>query len=276
MEIRYAPDPIRFQHMTTTEARDDFLVERLFTKGEIDMVYSDVDRAIVGSAVPLEQSLELSSADEIRAAYFCERRELGVLNIGGDGAVKVDGEVYPLAKEDGLYIGRGSETISFASADPASPAQFYLISYPAHTDYPAALARREEAEKVHLGSDAEANKRTVFKLIHPNGVKSCQLMMGFTELAEGSVWNTMPSHTHERRMEVYMYFNIPDSSRVFHFMGLPEETRHIIVQNGQAVISPGWSIHSGCGTSHYTFCWAMGGENQDFDDMDPLTMADLL
>jgi 4-deoxy-L-threo-5-hexosulose-uronate ketol-isomerase len=272
MEVRYSPDPVRFCRMTTQEVRENFLVENLFTPGVVEMVYSDVDRAIIGSAVPANQVLSLTSADQLRADYFCQRRELGILNIGGTGTVTVDGRIYNMANRDCLYIGRGSKEISFAGNDAASAAKFYLLSYPAHKEYPAAHIKVGQANQVHLGSVDQANKRTIYQFIHPNGVRSCQLVMGFTQLEQGCVWNTMPAHTHERRMEVYMYFDMPEDARVFHLMGRPDETRHIILKNGQAVISPSWSIHSGVGTGAYCFCWGMGGENQAFDDMDNLTM----
>ena len=275
MELRYSPDPVRFCRMTTQETRDSFLIESLFTPDAIEMVYVDVDRVIVGSAVPAQKPLSLTSADELRADYFCQRRELGVLNIGGSGSVIVDGQSYVMANLDCLYVGRGSKEIAFTSDDAADPAKYYLLSYPAHADYPTSHVQIEQAAPVQLGSVEASNKRTIYKYIHPDGVKSCQLVMGFTVLEPGCVWNTMPPHTHERRMEVYMYFNVPADARVFHYMGKPEETRHIAVADGQAVISPSWSIHAGVGTAAYTFCWGMGGENQAFDDMDHLTMDDI-
>ena len=275
MEVRYSPDPIRFSRMTTQEIRENFLVENLFKPDAVEMVYCDVDRAIIGSAVPANKVLSLTSADQLRADYFCQRRELGVLNIGAAGTVTVDGKVYNMANRECLYIGRGSKEISFAGNDPAAAAQFYLLSYPAHKEYPTTHIKVGQANLVHLGSVEQSNKRTIYQLIHPNGVKSCQLVMGFTQLERGCVWNTMPPHTHERRMEVYMYFDMPENARVFHLMGRPDETHHIVLKNGQAVISPSWSIHSGVGTSAYCFCWGMGGENQTFDDMDNLTMDEI-
>ncbi len=275
MKVRYSPDPIRFCRMTTQEVRENFLIESLFGPDEIEMVYSDVDRAIAGSAVPVKNRLALTSADELRADYFCQRRELGILNIGGTGSVTVDGQPYAMASMDCLYVGRGSRDITFASDDSANPAKYYLLSYPAHADYPTCHVQVEQAAPVLLGSIEASNKRTIYKCIHPDGVKSCQLVMGFTIMEPGCVWNTMPPHTHERRMEVYMYFNVPAGTRVFHYMGKPEETRHIVVADGQAVISPSWSIHAGVGTAAYTFCWGMGGENQAFDDMDHLKIEDI-
>lgn len=275
MEVRYSPDPARFARMTTQEMRESFLMEGLFAPDRIEMVYCDVDRAIVGSAVPVSKPLTLAAADELRADYFCQRRELGVLNIGGPGKVTVDGQTYPMVNLDCLYIGRGARTIEFAGDGADKPARFYLLSYPAHAAYPTTHIPISRAAPVTLGSPEAANRRTIYKCIHPNGVKSCQLVMGFTVLEPGSVWNTMPPHTHERRMEVYLYFNMPDDARVFHLMGRPDETRHLVVANGQVVLSPSWSIHAGVGTAAYTFCWGMGGENQDFDDMDHLRIGDL-
>ena len=268
MEVRYSPDAVRFMRMNAEEIRKNFLIENLFQEDRIDMIYSDIDRAVIGSAVPLQNKLELTSAGEIRADYFCQRREMGILNIGAKGIVNVDEKPYELENKDGLYIGRGSRKITFESADAADPACFYLLSYPAHKEYPAKQIRITDVKPVHLGSMEEANKRTIYKYIHPDGIKSCQLVMGITKLEQGSVWNTMPPHTHERRMEVYLYFDIEKDARVFHLCGKPDETRHILVRNREAVISPSWSIHSGVGTCSYTFCWGMGGENQDFDDMD--------
>ena len=275
MQVRYSADPVRFCRMTTQEVRDEFLIETLFQPDSIEMIYSDIDRAITGSVVPTKKPLSLSASDELRADFFCQRRELGVLNIGQAGTVTIDGTDYVMSNKDGLYIGRGSKDISFSSDDPKDPAKYYLLSYPAHAEYPTTHVKMSEAEPVELGTIEASNKRTIYKLIHPAGAKSCQLVMGFTELAPGCVWNTMPPHTHERRMEVYMYFDIAGDTRVFHLMGKPDETRHIVVADGQAVISPSWSIHSGVGTGSYTFCWGMGGENQAFDDMDHLTIDKL-
>lgn len=275
MQVRYSADPVRFPRMTTQEVRGEFLIETLFQSNQVEMVYSDIDRAIVGSAVPVKQPLILSTADALRAEYFCQRRELGVLNIGQAGKVTVDGTDYTMANKDGLYIGRGSREITFRSDDPGQPARFYLLSFPAHQVYPTTHVQKSTAEPQHLGNKNQSNERTIYKLIHPAGAQSCQLVMGFTELEPGCVWNTMPPHTHERRMEVYLYFDIADETRVFHLMGKPDETRHIVVADGQAVISPSWSIHAGVGTGSYTFCWGMGGENQAFDDMDHLSIDQL-
>lgn len=275
MDVRYTPAPEAFCRMTTAEVREKFLVEQLFAPDTIEMVYCDVDRAIAGSAVPVKGTLSLASASELRSEYFCQRRELGVLNIGGAGTVTVDGKAYAMKPLDGLYVGKGSKAVEFASDTASEPAKFYLLSYPAHAEYPTAQISIEQASPVQLGSVEQSNKRTIYKLIHPDGVKSCQLVMGFTKLEPGCVWNTMPPHTHERRMEIYLYFGMDESNRVFHLMGTPRETRHIVTASGQAIISPSWSIHSGVGTGAYTFCWGMGGENQAFDDMDHLKIGDL-
>ena len=275
MQIRYSPDQNNYQRLATEELRKVFLVDSLFGSGRVELVYSDADRAIIGSAVPGSSPLKLVADAELRSTYFCERRELGILNIGGEGSVEVDGKRFPLAKLDCLYVGRGSQDVTFTSQDPAKPAAFYLLSYPAHAAFPTTLARRGDAAAVELGSAADANRRTIYKYIHTGGIKSCQLVMGFTVLAEGAVWNTMPPHTHTRRSEIYVYFDLPPNRRVMHFMGTPQQTRHLIIADRQAVISPSWSIHCGCGTGAYTFCWGMGGENQTFEDMDPAPLEQL-
>lgn len=275
MEMRYSPDPIRFEIMNTEELRESFLVDDLFKPGEINMVYSDIDRVIVGGAVPGETGLKLEAGDELKAEYFAERREIGVINIGGDGSVIIDDATYGMVKLDALYIGRGSKNIEFRSNDAKNPARYYLISYPAHAAYPTTHAKIADAEPLKLGSLKESNARTIYKYIHPAGIKSSQLVMGCTLLEEGSVWNTMTPHTHERRSEVYMYFNLDDKAAVFHFMGEPHETRHLVVRDAQVVLSPSWSIHAGAGTTNYAFVWAMGGENQDFSDMDGIDVGDI-
>ena len=271
MQTRLTVDPVRYARMTTDELRATFLVETLFAPGKIELVYSDVDRAVVGSAVPAGAPLALSAPPELRAAFFCERRELGVLNVGGPGSVTVDGNNFPMSNRDCLYVGRGARSVEFAG----NGAAFYLISYPAHAVYPTTHARQSDAEPSCLGAPTECNRRTIYKYIHPAGIKSCQLVMGYTQLEPGSVWNTMPPHTHPRRSEVYLYFDVADTARVFHIMGAPQETRHVVVANRQAVISPMWSVHCACATANYAFCWAMGGENQDFADMDPAPLSQL-
>jgi 4-deoxy-L-threo-5-hexosulose-uronate ketol-isomerase len=275
MEVRYSRDPHSFARMNTSEIRDEFLVADLFAPNEIKLIYLHIDRMIVGSAVPRGKPLTLEAGKELAADYFAQRRETGVFNIGGDGMITVDDQKHKLGYQDMLYIGRGSQEIVFSSADAEQPARFYLISLPAHQNHPTTRVTKDQANAVELGSKAAANGRTIFQYIHEGGVSSCQLVMGFTELTTGSVWNTMPAHTHERRSEVYMYFNLSGDNVVFHLMGQPQETRHIVVRNGQAAISPSWSIHAGAGTSNYCFVWAMGGENQAFNDMDLTPMVEL-
>lgn len=275
MKTCHAIDPIRARSMTTSELREAFLIEDLFQPDSVKLVYSENDRAIIGGVVPAKQKLSLQVSKELAASYFAERREIGVLNIGGAGKITVDKNEFTLANRDMLYIGRGSKEIIFGSDNSAEPAAYFLLSFPAHQIYPTRVARFAEAQAVHLGSPEGANERTIYKYIHPGGVQSCQLVMGFTQLKTGSIWNTMPPHTHARRMEVYMYFEVPENARVFHFMGQPEETRHLVMSNRQAVISPSWSIHCGAATSAYSFCWGMGGENQAFDDMDAVRMEQL-
>ena len=286
MELRTAASPRDVKHYTTERLREEFLIQNLFTPGEIKLVYSHIDRIITGAATPLDEVLVLTAGDELRANYFCERRELGVINIGGSGVIVVDGKEYKLNKNDGMYIGMGTKEISFASDDKEHPAKFYLNSAPAHKEYPTVLIKPEGEEedgvvivkdcnKVELGALETSNHRTICKYILPGQVESCQLEMGMTQLKPGSVWNTMPSHTHDRRMEVYLYYDMPEDAFVMHYMGEPQETRHIVMRNEEAVISPSWSIHSGCGSQAYTFIWGMVGENQDFDDMDGVDNRDL-
>lgn len=275
MQIRSSPNQSDYPKYNTDELRAAFLIESLFAPGKVELASTDADRAIVGSAVPTESPLRVAVDAELRAAYFCERRELGILNVGGEGAVHVDGKQYDLGKLDCLYVGRGSRDLSFSSREAAAPAAFYLLSYPAHASYPTTLARARDAARVDLGAAADANRRTIYKYIHAGGIRSCQLVMGFTQIEEGSVWNTMPPHTHTRRSEIYLYFDLGPQRRVMHFMGAPRQTRHLVVADRQAVISPGWSVHCGCGTGAYSFCWGMGGENQTFDDMDPAPVDQL-
>ncbi len=276
MKTMMMADPERYQRMTTDELRATFMIEDLFKKGELKTVYVDVDRTIVGSVVPVGEPLVLGTADELRAAYFLERREVGILNVGSKGTVTVDGKGYDMENLDCLYVGRGNKELRFTSHDGANPAQFYLLSYPAHTTHPTVLAKKKDAAAVPLGKQETLNKRTIYKYIHMEGIKSCQLVMGFTELDVGSGWNTMPPHTHMRRSEVYLYFNVPETARVMHFMGPPQETRHLVMADKQVAISPSWSIHAGVGTVNYGFCWGMGGENQAFDDMDAVPVPTLL
>ena len=275
MQTRLSPSQTEYPSLSTEQLRAAFLVDSLFVHGRVELVYSDADRAIVGSAVPTGPPLKLSADAELRAAYFCERRELGILSIGAKGAVNVDGQRFEMVKSDCLYVGRGSQSVEFSSSDPAKPAAFYLLSYPAHAAYPTTLMRQADSTKVELGSVADSNRRTIHKCIHSGGIKSCQLVMGFTQLDDGSVWNSMPPHTHARRSEIYMYFDLGASRRVMHFMGTPQQTRHLVMADRQVVISPSWSIHCGCGTGAYAFCWGMGGENQTFEDMDPAPLDQL-
>jgi 4-deoxy-L-threo-5-hexosulose-uronate ketol-isomerase len=262
--------------MTTEELRSTFVLDDVFRPGAIALAYVDLDRAVVGAAVPTSTALNLETSAELRAEFFLERRELGVLNIGGSGTVTVDGKGFELDKLDCLYIGRGSRNVSFASRSANDPAAFYLLSYLAHADFPTALAKFRDLTPVQLGAVATCNRRSIYKAIHRDGLRSCQLVMGFTLLEEGSNWNTMPPHTHMRRSEIYMYFDIDPAHRVMHLMGPPQETRHLALANHSIVVSPGWSIHAGVGTTRYGFCWGMGGENQAYDDMDAVAIADLL
>lgn len=275
MEIRTASSPKDVMHYTTERLREEFLIQELFTAGEIKTIYSHIDRIIVGASVPVNEPLVLTAGDEIRAAFFLERREMGVINIGGRGSITIDGTVYPLDYKDGIYIGMGAKEIVFASDNTAAPSRFYFNSAPAHRNYPTVLIRPKECVCVELGSLEESNHRVITKYILPGQVDSCQLVMGMTSLKPGSVWNTMPCHTHDRRMEVYLYFEILKNALVFHYMGEPSETRHVAVKNEEAVISPSWSIHAGCGTQAYTFIWGMVGENQTFDDMDNVLMENI-
>ena len=273
MQVKYTPDISAYRKMSSDDLRKSFLIDNLFSADSIETIYFDIDRAIVGTAVPVNKELKLeSSRKEMAADYFAERREIGIINIGGKGAVSADNKDYVLNFKDALYIGRGTKEIILKSSSKDDPAKFYFVSYPSHQDYPTSHAKFADAEPADLGSSKDSNKRTIYKYIHKNGIKSSQLVMGLTELDEGSVWNTMPVHTHQRRSEVYMYFNLNKDSVVFHMMGEPDETRHLVIRNQQAVISPSWSIHCGAATQNYSFIWAMGGENQEFGDMDPVSM----
>lgn len=268
-------DPVRYPRMTTEEIREAFLLNALCEPGKLHVSYVDLDRAVIGMAAPVDAAIGLPTYPELRATYFTERRELGVLNIGGPGTVRVEGKSYELENLDVLYVGRGNAEVSFESKDKAAPAFFYLLSYPAHAAYPVTLVRKEDANPAELGTAETCNLRTICKYIHLGGARSCQLVMGVTHLQSGSAWNTMPPHTHMRRSEVYMYFNLAEDARVIHLMGPPEETRHIVMANMDVVVSPGWSIHAGVGTRAYSFCWGMGGENQDYADMDPAPVESL-
>ena len=274
MEIRYAHHPEDFKTYTTEKMRQQFLIPSVMVPGEITLVYSHVDRIIAGGIVPIEP-LALKAGKEMGVSFFLERRELGIINVGPQGTVTLDGETHILDNTDGLYVGLGVKEVLFSSSDPKNPARFYINSTPAHKEFPTTKILRKDIQPAALGSLAQSNERKIYKYIHPLGVKSCQLVMGMTALETGSMWNTMPTHTHERRMEVYFYFNMPEDSVVFHMMGQPQETRHLVIRNEQAAISPSWSIHSGVGTVNYTFIWGMAGENQTFDDMDHIPMSAL-
>ncbi len=276
MEVRTTPDDASYVRMTTQELRKAFLFENLFVPDRVTMVYCDADRAIVGAAVPLARTLSLEAEKkEMAADYFTERREVGIVNVGGPGNVVAGDAPYTLQAGDILYLGKGVKQIRFASTDRARPAQFYFVSFPAHATFPTSLVKRADAEASPLGSESGANRRTIRRYIHANGVGSCQLVMGITELEEGSVWNTMPPHTHMRRTEVYLYFGLPPGAVAMHIMGKPDETRSLVVRDRQAVLSPGWSIHAAAGTQKYSFVWAMGGENKEFSDMDSVNMEEL-
>jgi 4-deoxy-L-threo-5-hexosulose-uronate ketol-isomerase len=269
------PDTTRTRTMSTDELRASFLVEGLFQLGAIALRLIDLDRVVLGGAVPTTSPLPLEAPAELLAEFFCARRELGVLNVGAPGVVTVDGAAYPLGPRDLLYVGRGSREVLFASDKAATPARFYLVSYPAHADYPTTSVSAAAVQSGEIGSAANANRRRVARYVHTDGVQSAQLVMGMTALEPGSVWNTMPPHTHSRRTEVYMYFDLPADAVVFHQFGEPTETRHLIVRDGDVALSPGWSIHAGCGTTNYAFCWAMGGENKDYADMQTVAATTL-
>jgi 4-deoxy-L-threo-5-hexosulose-uronate ketol-isomerase len=273
MEIRHSFHPDHVKKMDTAELRKHFLVENLFEKGKIVMVYSHIDRIITGSAVPTGSALELTASKELGVDYFMQRREMGIINVGAKGTVIVDGNDYVLDKRDGLYIGMGAKEVKFTSADKGNPAKFYINSTPAHQTYPTKIVTLKDSKQVNLGSPAKSNVRVINQYIHPAVLQSCQLVMGYTQLEANNMWNTFPCHTHDRRMEVYLYLDIPEDSLVFHFMGEPTETRHIVMRNEQAVISPSWSIHSGVGTNCYSFIWGMAGENQTFTDMDDVAIV---
>ena len=279
MEVRPGANPVDVKTYDTARLRHDFLVQDLFNANEIKTIYSQIDRIIIGAAMPTDKVLTLEAGAELRAKYFLERREMGIINIGGKGTVTVDGKAYEFKYRDGMYVGMGAKEITFASADASDPAKFYFNSAPAHKTYPTVFIDPEKdilpQNKLELGTLEDANHRILRKYILPGQVESCQLEMGITSLEPGSVWNTMPCHTHDRSMEVYLYFEVPENAAVFHYMGEPTETRHIIMHNEEAVISPSWSIHSASATHAYSFIWGMVGENQDFDDMDGVDIKDL-
>lgn len=275
LDVRYANHPEDSKHYTTEELRKHYFIETIFTADEPSLTYSHVDRIIAGGIMPVKKEVRLEGSKELGSEFFLERRELGVINIGGAGKIIVDGIEYKMNHKDGLYVGMGSKELVFISDDENVPAKFYVNSAPAHMTYPIVKIDIEKANPVKLGSLSNSNERTIFQYVHPAVCKSCQLLMGMTVLEPNNMWNTMPCHTHERRMEVYFYFNMQPETRVFHLMGEPTETRHLVVGNEQGVISPSWSIHSGVGTSNYTFIWGMVGENQTFTDMDHVAMGDM-
>lgn len=273
MDIRYAVHPEQMKTLDTQKMREQFLVENLFSADRLNMVYSHIDRIIVGGVSPAEGAVDLKVTKELGVDFFLQRREMGIINIGAAGIVSVDGEGYELGNRECLYIGMGARDVSFASADRNHPAKFYFNSAPAHAAYPVVKLSLADAQRLDLGDPLQTNVRTIHQFIHPKVLKSCQLVMGLTILAPGSNWNTMPCHTHDRRMEVYLYFDMPGDTVVFHLIGEPQETRHLVVRNEQAVIAPSWSIHSGVGSGSYTFIWGMVGENQTFTDMDDVPMS---
>jgi 4-deoxy-L-threo-5-hexosulose-uronate ketol-isomerase len=275
MQIRFTNSPAETAAMNTQELRKNFLADELLVNDELRLVYSHYDRMIIGGAKPVNKTLPLPNHSELKADYFLERREIGIINVGGSGTIEADGESFSLNKLDCVYLGKGVQKVSFKSGDSSAPAVFYFLSTSAHATHSIHLMKKEEASPVTIGDTKTANHRTIYKYIHADGIKSCQLVMGLTVLGEGSVWNTMPAHTHTRRMEVYFYFDVHPDHRVIHLMGQPQETRHLIVANHEAVISPPWSIHAGCGTANYSFIWGMAGENYTYTDMDGVAIGEL-
>lgn len=276
LQLSYAVHPAQYATFTTQQLRESFLLTNLTSNNQFNLTYTMYDRLIAGTVIPVNEVLHLPTYEILKSSFFLERREMGIINVGGGGTVTVDGTSFQLNKYDCVYAGMGSKEVSFASTDANAPALFYLLSSPAHTNYPTRLLKGSEASPVTLGSSDTCNERTIYKYIHLQGVQSCQLVMGLTVLATGSVWNTMPSHVHDRRSEVYFYFDVADDQRVMHFMGEPQQTKNIVVANHQAVLSPEWSIHSGCGTANYSFIWGMAGENKDYSDIDPVPTSSLL
>ena len=275
MEIRFQNSPLETSKMSTDELRNNFLIQNLMKPGAIELVYSHYDRMIIGGVVPLQENISLPNEGELKANFFLERRELGIINVGGTGVVTADGIAYEINRLESVYLGKGTQNVSFSSVDSANPAYFYLLSTPAHMSYPNRKMTKEEAAPVNLGDIATSNKRTIYKYIHNDGISSCQLVMGLTVLEAGSVWNSVPPHTHTRRMEAYFYFDVHPDHRVMHFMGEPQETRHLVIANNEVAISAPWSMHFGVGTASYGFIWGMAGENKEFTDMDPQPIATL-
>ncbi len=275
MQIRFQNSPAETSRMNTQELRDNFLVQNIMQPGTVQLLYSHYDRLIIGGAVPTSAALALPNEDELKAAYFLERREMGIINVGGKGTVKADGVEYAIDKLECVYLGKGTKEVHFSSSAADAPAHFYLLSLPAHHPYPNRMMTKAEAAPVNLGDISTSNKRTIYKYIHNDGIQSCQLVMGLTALEPGSVWNSVPPHTHTRRMEAYFYFDVDAANRVMHFMGEPQETRHLVIANHEAAISAPWSMHFGVGTASYGFIWGMAGENKEFTDMDPQPIASL-
>jgi 4-deoxy-L-threo-5-hexosulose-uronate ketol-isomerase len=275
MQIYQAISQREAQGFNTEQLRDNFLIESIFKNNEITMYYTHYDRVVLGGVMPINSAISLPTYDNLKSDYFLERREIGIINVGGDGEIAVDGKTFSLSKLDALYIAKGSKSVVFTSNNIETPAQFFLFSAPGHHAYETRKMSKEEATPVNMGSPETANERTIYKYIHRDGIESCQVVMGLTVLKSGSIWNTMPAHVHDRRMEAYLYFDVKPDHRVFHLMGQPQETRHMVVANHQAILSPPWSIHSGAGTSNYSFIWAMAGENMDFTDMDFANISEL-
>ena len=270
MQIRFQNSPKETSQMNTQQLREKFLVQNIMQPGKIELVYSHFDRLIIGGAVPTTEAISLPNEDELKAKFFLERREMGIINVGGKGTVTADGEAYEIDKLECVYLGKGTQEVSFSSNSADAPAHFYILSLPAHHTYPNKMMTKAEAAPVNLGDISTSNKRTIYKYIHNDGIESCQLVMGLTTLEPGSVWNSVPPHTHTRRMEAYFYFDVDAAQRVMHFMGEPQETRHLVVANHEAAISAPWSMHFGVGTASYGFIWGMAGENKEFTDMDPV------
>lgn len=275
MTERYACSPDEVRAMDSDRLREKFHLSPLFIKDKAAFVYSHYDRMVIGGILPVSKKISLETYDPLRSVFFLQRREAGIINIGGEGSISADGKNYSLANLDCLYLGQGTKDVAFNTVDTKNPAKFYILSAPAHHQYPNTQMKKEQATAAYMGAASTCNERTIYKYIHEDGIQSCQLVMGLTILKSGSVWNTMPAHTHSRRMEVYLYFDVTEPDRIFHFMGEPQQTRHIVIANEEAVISPPWSIHSGCGTSNYSFIWGMAGENQSFADMDAVAINEL-
>lgn len=275
MQIRFQHSPAETRQMNTQQLRENFLVQNLMQPGKIELIYSHYDRMIIGGAVPVSSPISLPQEEELKSNFFLERREMGIINVGGKGTVTADGVAYEMDKLECVYLGKGTKDVHFSSNGIETPAQFYILSAPAHHAYPNRKMTKEEASPVNLGDISTSNKRTIYKYIHNDGIESCQLVMGLTTLEAGSVWNSVPPHTHTRRMEVYFYFDVDDAHRVMHFMGEPQETRHLVMANHEAVISVPWSMHFGVGTASYGFIWGMAGENKEFTDMDAQPIASL-